>query len=91
MYKKGGVLVREGHTEASVDLAKLAGMYPAAVICEIINDDGSMAKLPDIIEFSKKHNNMKIVTIKDLIDYIKKNPDANKVEEKSVVLDAQNQ
>jgi len=70
MYKEGGVLVRQGHTEASVDLAKLAGLYPAAVICEVINDDGSMAKLPDLIEFSKKHNDMKIITIKDLIDYV---------------------
>jgi Tfp pilus assembly ATPase PilU len=45
-------------------------LYPAAVICEVINDDGSMAKLPDLIEFSKKHNDMKIITIKDLIDYV---------------------
>tara|TARA_Y100000310_G_scaffold231819_1_gene234525 strand:+ start:5190 stop:5840 length:651 start_codon:yes stop_codon:yes gene_type:complete len=87
MYKQGGVLVREGHTEASVDLAKLAGLYPAAVICEIINEDGSMAKLPDLIEFSKKHNDMKIVTIRDLIAYIKENPD-KKAEEASVVLDS---
>ena len=71
IYQEGGVLVREGHTEASVDLAKLAGMYPAAVICEIINDDGTMAKLPDLMEFSKRHNNMKIITIKDLIRYRK--------------------
>ncbi|MDP7244700.1 MAG: 3,4-dihydroxy-2-butanone-4-phosphate synthase [Flavobacteriales bacterium] len=91
IYKDGGVLVREGHTEASVDLARLAGLYPAAVICEVINDDGSMAKLPDLIEFSKKHNNMKIVTIKDLVDYIKNNPDASKAEEQSVVLDTANQ
>ena len=68
--REGGVLERQGHTEASVDLAKLAGLYPAAVICEIINDDGSMAKLPHISKFSKKHNNMKIVSIKDLVDYI---------------------
>ena len=71
IYKEGGVLAREGHTEASVDLARLAGLYPAAVICEIINENGTMAKLPDLIEFSKKHNNMKIVTIKDLIKYRK--------------------
>lgn len=70
-YKEGGVLAREGHTEASVDLVKLAGMYPAAVICEIINDDGTMAKLPDLIKFSKKHNGMKIITIQDLIEYRK--------------------
>ena len=87
MYKEGGVLAREGHTEASVDLAKLAGFYPAAVICEIINEDGSMAKLPDLIDFSKNHNNMKIITIESLIGYIKNNK-INKVEEKSVVLPA---
>jgi len=85
MYKEGGVLKREGHTEASVDLAKLAGFYPAAVICEIINEDGSMAKLPDLIDFSKKHNNMKMITIQSLIDYVKNNP-SGKTEEKSVVL-----
>jgi 3,4-dihydroxy 2-butanone 4-phosphate synthase/GTP cyclohydrolase II len=89
MYKDGGVLVREGHTEASVDLARLAGLYPAAVICEVINEDGSMAKLPDLIEFSKKHNDMKIITIKSLVDYIKGN--SNKIEEKSVVLNTSNQ
>jgi 3,4-dihydroxy 2-butanone 4-phosphate synthase/GTP cyclohydrolase II len=95
--REGGVLERQGHTEASVDLAKLAGLYPAAVICEIINDDGSMAKLPHIIEFSKKHNDMKIVSIKDLVDYINAqksnisgtnsvgNNKINKVEEQSLV------
>ena len=95
--REGGVLERQGHTEASVDLAKLAGLYPAAVICEIINDDGSMAKLPHIIEFSKKHNNMKIISIKDLVDYINTqksnvsgtnsvgNNKINKVEEQSLV------
>lgn len=91
IYKDGGVLVREGHTEASVDLARLAGLYPAAVICEVINEDGSMAKLHDLIEFSKKHNGMKIITIKSLVDYIKNNSDANKIEEKSVVLNTSNQ
>ena len=91
MYKEGGVLVRRGHTEASVDLAKLAGLYPAAVICEVINDDGSMAKMPDLIEFSKKHNDMKIITIKDLVDYIKNNSNDNKVYEKSIVLNNSNQ
>jgi 3,4-dihydroxy 2-butanone 4-phosphate synthase/GTP cyclohydrolase II len=90
IYKEGGVLVREGHTEASVDLAKLAGLYPAAVICEVINEDGSMAKLPDLFEFSKKHNDMKIITIKDLIEYIKKNS-IKPVEEASAVLDTANQ
>ena len=84
IYKEGGVLIREGHTEASVDLAKLAGFYPAAVICEIINENGSMAKLPDLIDFSKNHNNMKIITIESLIEYIKNNK-INKVEDQSLV------
>lgn len=63
---KGGVLRRAGHTEASVDLCRLAGLRPAAVICEIMNEDGTMARLPDLIEFSKKHN-IGIYTIADLI------------------------
>ncbi len=67
-YKKGGVLVRAGHTEASVDLAKLAGLYPAGVICEIMNEDGSMARVPELKEYVKKHN-LKLITIADLIDY----------------------
>jgi 3,4-dihydroxy 2-butanone 4-phosphate synthase / GTP cyclohydrolase II len=66
--KDGGVLVRAGHTEAAVDLAKLAGLYPAGVICEIIKDDGTMARLPDLIEFSKKHD-LKLCTIASLIEY----------------------
>jgi 3,4-dihydroxy 2-butanone 4-phosphate synthase / GTP cyclohydrolase II len=66
--KDGGVLVRAGHTEASVDLARLAGLYPAGVICEIMNDDGTMARLPQLIEFAKKHG-LKICSIKDLIEY----------------------
>ena len=85
IYKEGGVLARDGHTEASVDLAKLAGLYPAAVICEIINEDGTMAKLDDLTEFSKKHNDMKIISIQDLIKYIKKQQKAPKLEEKSLV------
>ena len=85
MYREGGVLAREGHTEASVDLARLAGLYPAAVICEIINEDGTMAKLPDLIEFSGKHGGMKIVSIKDLVDYVKANKPFEKIEEKSFV------
>jgi 3,4-dihydroxy 2-butanone 4-phosphate synthase/GTP cyclohydrolase II len=64
--KEGGVLVRAGQTEGSVDLAKLADLKPAAVICEIMRDDGNMARMPDLIEFAEKHN-MKIATIKDLI------------------------
>ncbi len=66
--KKGGVLERSGHTEGSVDLAKLAGCKPAAVICEIMNDDGSMARMPDLENFAAKHK-LPIVTIDDLIAY----------------------
>ncbi len=66
--KNGGVLVRVGHTEASVDLARLAGLKPAGVICEIMKEDGSMARLPDLEKFAEKHN-LKIVTIADIIKY----------------------
>jgi 3,4-dihydroxy 2-butanone 4-phosphate synthase/GTP cyclohydrolase II len=66
--RRGGVLVRAGHTEASLDLMKLAGLYPAGVICEIMNDDGSMARLPQLLEFSRKHN-LKICSIAGLIEY----------------------
>jgi len=65
---KGGVLRRAGQTEGSVDLARLAGMVPAAVICEIMNDDGTMARVPHLMEFAKQHD-LKIITIKDLIQY----------------------
>src|SRR6476660_10588342 len=66
--KDGGVLVRAGHTEAAVDVARLAGLYPAGVICEIMNDDGSMARLADLIDFAQRHG-LKIGTIEDLIGY----------------------
>ena len=66
--KSGGVLVRTGQTEGSVDLARLAGLKPAGVICEVMNDDGTMARMPDLEIFSKKHG-VKIVTIADLIRY----------------------
>ncbi len=66
--RKGGVLKRAGHTEGSVDLARLAGLYPAAVICEIMNEDGTMARVPQLMEFAKKFN-LKIITIADLIKY----------------------
>jgi len=66
--KRGGVLQRAGQTEGSVDLVRLAGLYPAGVICEIMNDDGTMARVPQLTEFAKKHS-MKIVTVKDLIKY----------------------
>jgi len=70
--QNGGVLVRAGHTEAAVDIAKLAGLNHSGVICEIMNDDGSMARLPDLIKFAKQHQ-MKIATIADLIEYRRKN------------------
>jgi 3,4-dihydroxy 2-butanone 4-phosphate synthase/GTP cyclohydrolase II len=66
--REGGVLVRTGHTEGSVDLARLAGMKPASVICEIMKEDGSMARLPDLREFSEKHG-LKMCTIEDLIAF----------------------
>ena len=66
--KRGGVLQRAGQTEGSVDLARFTGLYPAGVICEIMSDDWTMARVPELLEFSKKHN-LKIVTIKDLISY----------------------
>ena len=66
--RDGGVLVRAGHTEASVDLSRLAGLVPAGVICEIMNDDGTMARIPDLINFSEKHD-IKIGKIVDLIAY----------------------
>jgi 3,4-dihydroxy 2-butanone 4-phosphate synthase / GTP cyclohydrolase II len=64
----GGVLRRAGHTEATVDLARLAGLYPAGVLCEIMDDDGSMARLPRLIDIAEQHQ-LKIITIKDLIEY----------------------
>jgi 3,4-dihydroxy 2-butanone 4-phosphate synthase / GTP cyclohydrolase II len=66
--RDGGVLVRAGHTEAAVDISRLAGLYPAGVICEIMNDDGTMARLPDLVVFAQTHG-MKIGTIADLIAY----------------------
>ncbi|MDI6812381.1 MAG: bifunctional 3,4-dihydroxy-2-butanone-4-phosphate synthase/GTP cyclohydrolase II [Desulfitobacteriaceae bacterium] len=66
--REGGVLVRAGHTEGAVDLARLAGLKPAGVICEIMKDDGSMARTPDLLEFIENHA-LKIITIKDLISY----------------------
>jgi len=66
--KEGGVLVRAGHTEAAVDVSRLAGLNAAGVICEIMNDDGSMARLPELVAFAQRHN-LKIGTISDLISY----------------------
>ena len=70
--RDGGVLVRAGHTEAAVDIARLAGLNPSGVICEIMNDDGSMARLPDLISFAEEHG-LKIGTISDLIAYRRRN------------------
>ncbi|CDH24279.1 3,4-dihydroxy-2-butanone-4-phosphate synthase [Xenorhabdus bovienii] len=64
----GGVLTRRGHTEATIDLVKLAGFKPAGVLCELTNDDGSMARASEVIEFAKQHD-MPVVTIEDLVDY----------------------
>ncbi len=66
--RDGGVLVRAGHTEAAVDISRLAGLHPSGVICEIMNDDGTMARLPDLVEFAR-HHELKIGTIADLIAY----------------------
>ena len=68
MARDGGVLVRTGHTEAAVDIARLAGLNPAGVICEIMNDDGTMARRDDLIAFAQRHG-LKIGTIADLIAY----------------------
>jgi len=68
MAKPGGVLIRAGHTEAGCDLAGIAGLEPASVICEIMNDDGTMARLPELIEFAREHD-LKIGAIRDLIEY----------------------
>ncbi|MFZ4122138.1 MAG: 3,4-dihydroxy-2-butanone-4-phosphate synthase [Caulobacterales bacterium] len=70
--RDGGVLVRAGHTEASVDISRMAGLVPAAVICEIMNDDGTMARLPELVGFSQLHG-LKIGTISDLIAYRREN------------------
>ena len=70
--KEGGVLQRAGHTEAAVDLAQLAGLQPAGVICEILHDDGTMARMPELMAFKEKHG-LKIATIEDLIAYRRKN------------------
>ena len=70
--REGGVLVRAGHTEAAVDISRLAGLNPSGVICEIMNDDGSMARLEDLIRFARKHG-LKIGTIRDLIAYRRQN------------------
>ncbi|KNY28486.1 3,4-dihydroxy-2-butanone 4-phosphate synthase [Pseudobacteroides cellulosolvens ATCC 35603 = DSM 2933] len=70
--RNGGVLKRAGHTEASVDLARLAGLYPAGLICEVMNDDGTMARVPQLMEYVK-HHGLKIITIAQLIEYRRSN------------------
>lgn len=87
--KDGGVLERSGHTEASVDLARLAGLQPAAVICEVMNDDGTMARLPDLVRFAEKFN-LKIGTIEALQKYLREsareeNKSARRTEERPVL------
>ena len=69
---EGGVLTRAGHTEAALDIARLAGLQPAAVICEIMHDDGSMARLPQLLAFARTHH-LKIATIADLITFLRQN------------------
>ena len=71
-YSEGGVLKRAGHTEAAVDLARMAGLYPAGVLCEIVNEDGSMARVPDLVPFAKEHG-LKMTSIADLIRYRRQN------------------
>ena len=66
LARDGGTLVRAGHTEASVDIARLAGLNPSGVICEIMNDDGTMARMPDLVSFAQ-HHGLKLGTIADLI------------------------
>jgi len=79
--RDGGVLVRAGHTEAAVDVSRLAGLNPSGVICEIMNDDGTMARLPDLVAFAQRHN-LKIGTISDLIAYRRRHD--NLVKERAV-------
>ena len=67
-YREGGVLVRRGHTEAAVDLARMAGLTPAGVICEVVNEDGSMARLPELAKFAKEHG-LALISIADLVNY----------------------
>lgn len=76
-YHTGGVLVRPGHTEAIVDLCRLAGLYPAGVVCEIMKDDGTMARLPDLIHMAAKHG-LNILSIADLIDYRREHDPADR-------------
>ena len=85
--REGGVLVRAGHTEASVDFARLAGLNPAGVICEIMNDDGTMARLPDLVAFAQ-HHGLKLGTVADLIAYRRRTERLVKRVEENVLEDA---
>ncbi|QDY68806.1 3,4-dihydroxy-2-butanone-4-phosphate synthase [Qingshengfaniella alkalisoli] len=82
--RDGGVLVRAGHTEAAVDVARLAGLNPSGVICEIMNEDGTMARLPDLVAFAQRHN-LKIGTISDLIAYRRRYDNLVRVSEERTV------
>jgi 3,4-dihydroxy 2-butanone 4-phosphate synthase / GTP cyclohydrolase II len=82
--RDGGVLVRAGHTEAAVDVSRLAGLNPSGVICEVMNDDGSMARLPDLVTFAQKHG-LRIGTISDLIAYRRRNDNLVKLSEERQV------
>ncbi len=82
--RTGGVLVRAGHTEAAVDISRLAGLNPSGVICEIMNEDGSMARLPDLVAFAQ-HHNLKIGTISDLISYRRRHDNLVRVRDEQQV------
>ncbi|RDD64875.1 3,4-dihydroxy-2-butanone-4-phosphate synthase [Thalassococcus profundi] len=82
--REGGVLVRAGHTEAAVDVSRLAGLNPAGVICEIMNEDGTMARLPELVAFAQRHG-LKIGTISDLISYRRRNDNLVRVRKEEVV------
>ncbi len=82
--RDGGVLVRAGHTEAAVDVARLAGLNASGVICEIMNEDGTMARLPDLVAFAQKHN-LKIGTISDLIGYRRRNDNLVRISKETTI------
>ncbi len=86
MAREGGTLVRTGHTEAAVDIARLAGLTPAGVICEIMNDDGTMARLPDLVTFAQRHN-LKLGTIADLIAHRRRTEKLVRVSGQGVITD----
>jgi 3,4-dihydroxy 2-butanone 4-phosphate synthase/GTP cyclohydrolase II len=82
--RDGGVLVRAGHTEAAVDISRLAGLNPSGVICEIMNEDGTMARLPDLVAFAQRHN-LRIGTISDLISYRRRHDNLVKVRQEQII------